>query len=143
MSSVLLIFCCLLGLGSAWNQPSTCYFNRSQSSSGIEAELTKIRESLEYLSELEHIREALETIANRLLGMYVKVTRVYCNPCMHVINYNNLFLKLMLQLLQMHRCQLPACQQWLRQPSKQQLPLPACQQEPHQPSKEQLPLPVN
>ncbi|XP_064403100.1 uncharacterized protein LOC135348730 [Halichondria panicea] len=60
MSSVLIIFCCLLGLGSAWNQPSTCYV-RSQCSSGTETHLTKISESL------EHIREALETIADRLL----------------------------------------------------------------------------
>ncbi|XP_064402773.1 uncharacterized protein LOC135348482 [Halichondria panicea] len=64
MSSVLLIFCCLLGLGSAWNQPSTCYI-RSQCSSETETQLTKISESL--LSELKHIREALETIADKLL----------------------------------------------------------------------------
>ncbi len=75
MSSLLLIFCCLLGLGSAWNQPSTCYV---RSSSGTETELTKIRESLEYLSELEHIREALETIADRLMGKYVRNLQCSC-----------------------------------------------------------------
>ena len=59
--------------------------------------LTKISKSLEYLSELEHIREALETIiiADRLLGKYTysnahsqvaqtKSVHVYCYPCMHV-----------------------------------------------------------
>ena len=95
MSSVLLIFCCLLGLGSAWNQPSTCYV-RSQCSSGTETQLTKISESLEYLSELKHIREALETIADRLLGKYVTILTVKSDSsvyiAIHACNYNNLSL---------------------------------------------------
>ena len=93
MSSVLLIFCCLLGLGSAWNQPSTCYI-RSQCSSETETQLTKISESL--LSELKHIREALETIADKLLGKYVTILTVKSDSsvyiAIHACNCNNLSL---------------------------------------------------
>ena len=32
----LLLLCCLLGLGSAWNQPSTCYARQSSCSIGAE-----------------------------------------------------------------------------------------------------------
>ena len=41
----LLLLCCLLGLGSAWNQPSTCYVRQSSSSSGAE-KLDEIQETL-------------------------------------------------------------------------------------------------
>ena len=59
--SHLLLLCCLLGLGSAWNQPSTCYVRQSSCSSGAD-KLDKIQETL------ASIQQTIATSFNGLIG---------------------------------------------------------------------------
>ena len=58
--SKLLLLCCLLGLGSAWNQPSACYVRQS-SCSGV-------NELQETLVAIHETLSSMATSLNRLVG---------------------------------------------------------------------------
>lgn len=49
--ALLLVFCPLLDLGSAWNQPSTCLVRESGDSGGLERELREIKETLQDIAD--------------------------------------------------------------------------------------------
>ncbi len=62
MKLQLLMICSILGLGSAWNQPSTCYVRQSSCSgdSEVKEDIRRIRETLE--SSLVSISASLEQL---------------------------------------------------------------------------------
>ncbi|XP_064388214.1 uncharacterized protein LOC135336382 [Halichondria panicea] len=65
MAFQLLMICSLLGLGSAWNQPSTCYVRQSSCSgdSEVKEDTRRIRETLE--SSLTSISASLEQLVKQ------------------------------------------------------------------------------
>ena len=67
IDSHLLLLCCLLGVGLAWNQPSTCHVRQSSCSSGAETEWS-VQEALHGIQQTldTSFKELQQTIATSL-----------------------------------------------------------------------------
>ena len=75
--SHLLLLCCLLGLGSAWNQPSACYPRQSSCSSGAE-KLDEIQGTLAALQQtlatsFIELQQTLTASFDRLVGELIQI----------------------------------------------------------------------
>ena len=84
--SCVLLLCCLLGLGSAWNQPSTCYVQQSSCSSGIE-KLDEIKETLAVIQQtlatsFNGLQQTIATSFDNLVGK-LKQQRLYGLGCVY------------------------------------------------------------
>ena len=74
ISCLMLMLSCLLGLGSAWNQPSTCYVQQTSCSNGdkkLGESLAAIQQTLAIsFSGLQKSLTDIATSLNRLVGEY-------------------------------------------------------------------------
>ena len=88
--SGLLVLCYLLGLGSAWNQPSTCYVRQSSCSSGDNETLVAIQQTLSLMATSQQtIQQTLSVMAtslNRLVGKWIPLDcmSMLCCDTVHV-----------------------------------------------------------